>query len=152
MKRRRVTYRPNKAQGALGVVFGVIFIAIGLFVVTPVFGPFGSVFVAVCLLLFAFTSLLGTSYYGERGLQYLTGSDRWRGPFRAVFLAAVVAGSVGDVSLVWQMADIFNGLMALPNLCALLLLSTEALSLLRTWTAARTGGAVRPGRRRSQRR
>ena len=41
MKRRRVTYRPNKAQGALGVVFGVIFIAIGLFVVTPVFGPFG---------------------------------------------------------------------------------------------------------------
>lgn len=41
MKRRRVTYRPNEAQGALGVVFGVIFIAIGLFVVTPVFGPFG---------------------------------------------------------------------------------------------------------------
>ena len=119
---------------------------------STVFGPFGSVFVAVCLLLFAFTSLLGTSYYGERGLQYLTGSDRWRGPFRAVFLAAVVAGSVGDVSLVWQMADIFNGLMALPNLCALLLLSTEALSMLRTWTAARTGGAVRPGRRRSQRR
>ena len=67
-------------------------------------------------------------------------------------VAAVVAGSVGDVSLVWQMADIFNGLMALPNLCALLLLSTEALSMLRTWTAARTGGAVRPGRRRSQRR
>lgn len=44
------------------------------------FGRFGVVFVAVALLLFAFTSLLGSSYYGERGLQYLTGTDRWRCP------------------------------------------------------------------------
>ena len=105
-----------------------------------VYGPLGEVFVAVCLLLFAFTSLLGTSYYGERGLQYLTGSDRWRLPFRAAFLAAIAAGSVGDVAAVWQLADIFNGLMALPNLCALLALSPEALALLRRWTEARRGG------------
>ncbi|BDF70817.1 sodium:alanine symporter [Oscillospiraceae bacterium] len=98
-----------------------------------VFGPFGGVFVSVCLLLFAFTSLLGWSYYGERGLEYLTGSPRWRWPYRACFLLAVVGGSVGDLSAVWQMADIFNGLMALPNLAALLLLSPEALKLLRNW-------------------
>ena len=119
---------------------------------STVYGPFGGAFVSVCLLLFAFTSLLGTSYYGERGLQYLTGSDRWKFPFRAAFLAAIVAGSVGDVAVVWQLADIFNGLMALPNLCALLALSPEALSLLRTWTEARTGAAGRPGRRHNQRR
>ena len=119
---------------------------------STVYGPFGGAFVSVCLLLFAFTSLLGTSYYGERGLQYLTGSDRWKLPFRAAFLAAIVAGSVGDVAVVWQLADIFNGLMALPNLCALLALSPEALSLLRTWTEARTGAAGRPGRRHNQRR
>ena len=119
---------------------------------STVYGPFGGAFVAVCLLLFAFTSLLGTSYYGERGLQYLTGSDRWKLPFRAAFLAAIVAGSVGDVAVVWQLADIFNGLMALPNLCALLALSPEALSLLKRWTEAKTGAAGRPGRRRSQRR
>ena len=117
-----------------------------------VYGPFGGAFVSICLLLFAFTSLLGTSYYGERGLQYLTGSDRWKLPFRAAFLAAIVMGSVGDVAVVWQLADIFNGLMALPNLCALLALSPEALSLLKSWTEAKTGAAGRPGRRRSQRR
>ena len=119
---------------------------------STVYGPFGGAFVSVCLLLFAFTSLLGTSYYGERGLQYLTGSDRWKLPFRAAFLAAIVMGSVGDVAVVWQLADIFNGLMALPNLCALLALSPEALSLLKSWTEAKTGAAGRPGRRRSQRR
>ena len=115
---------------------------------STVFGRFGVVFVAVCLLLFAFTSLLGSSYYGERGLQYLTGTDRWRWPYRAAFLLAVVAGSVGDVAVVWQLADIFNGLMALPNLCALLLLSPEALGLLNGWMTVRTDGAAHRGRSR----
>ena len=104
-----------------------------------VFGRWGGAFVSVCLILFAFTSLLGWSYYGERGLSYLTRSTRWRWPYRILFLAAVAAGSVGEVSAVWQLADIFNGLMALPNLAALLLLSPEALTLLRTWRQARTG-------------
>ena len=100
---------------------------------STVFGPFGGVFVSVCLLLFAFTSLLGWSYYGERGLEYLTGGSRWRWPYRALFLLSVVGGSVGELAAVWQMADIFNGLMALPNLAALLLLSPEALRLLNGW-------------------
>ena len=115
---------------------------------STVFGRFGMAFVAVCLLLFAFTSLLGSSYYGERGLQYLTGTDRWRWPYRAAFLLAVVAGSVGDVAVVWQLADIFNGLMALPNLCALLLLSPEARGRLNGWMAVRTDGAAHRGRSR----
>ncbi len=100
---------------------------------STVFGPFGEIFVSVCLLLFAFTSLLGCCYYGERGLEYLSGSNRWRGIYRLVFLWALVWGSVADVSAVWQLADIFNGLMALPNLCTLLLLSPQALSLLGQW-------------------
>ena len=110
-----------------------------------VFGRWGGVFVSVCLILFAFTSLLGWSYYGERGLSYLTRSTRWRWPYRILFLAAVAAGSVGEVSAVWQLADIFNGLMALPNLAALLLLSPEALTLLRTWRQAQTGRRGRTG-------
>ena len=100
---------------------------------STVFGPYGGLFVSVCLLLFAFTSLLGWSYYGERGLAYLTGSRRACALYRVVFLVTVVLGSVGDVSAVWQLADIFNGLMALPNLAALLLLTPEALRLLRHW-------------------
>ncbi|MCI8479139.1 MAG: alanine:cation symporter family protein [Oscillospiraceae bacterium] len=95
-----------------------------------VFGPWGARLVSVCLLLFAFTSLLGWSYYGERALTYLIGSHRWIWPYRLVFLVSVAAGSVIDLSAVWQMADVFNGLMALPNLTALLLLAPEALALL----------------------
>ena len=102
---------------------------------SAVFGPFGGIFVSVCLLLFAFTSLLGCSYYGERSLAYLVGEGRGRGVYRLVFLGAIVWGSVADVSAVWQLADIFNGLMALPNLCTLLLLSPQAIGLLKKWLA-----------------
>ena len=108
---------------------------------------FGGIFVSLCLLLFAFTSLLGWSYYGERGLEYLTGSDRWRRLYRAVFLLMVVGGSVGELAAVWQLADIFNGLMALPNLCALLLLAPEALHLLNAWEGKQKrekGEKIRP--------
>ena len=100
---------------------------------STVLGRWGGPFVALCLLLFAFSSLLGWSYYGEQGLRCLTGSDRWTGPYRLVFLAVLVLGSVGEVGTVWQVADICNGLMALPNLIALFLLTPEALGLLRGW-------------------
>lgn len=93
-------------------------------------GSLGAPLVAVCLLLFAFTSLLGWSYYGERSLAWLCGSTHGTGAFRAVFLGCVVLGAVGSVEGVWQLADLFNGLMALPNLAALLLLSPEVLRLL----------------------
>lgn len=90
-------------------------------------GKFGPILVSVSLLLFAYTSLLGWGYYGERALSHL-----WNGPkavplFRGVFLLCVVAGSLGEVGAVWQLADLTNGLMALPNLTALLLLSPQVL-------------------------
>ena len=96
-----------------------------------VFGQWGSLIVAVCLLLFAFTSLLGWSYYGERGLAYLTGSGRRPGFFRGIFLLTVVLGSVGSVTQVWSLSDICNGLMAIPNLLAVLVLAPEALGELK---------------------
>ena len=70
--------------------------------------------------------LLGWSYYGERGISHLTGEERLRGPFRLLFLAAVVLGSVGGVGQVWALSDICNGLMALPNLLAVAVLAPEA--------------------------
>ena len=82
---------------------------------------------AVCLLLFAFTSLLGWDYYGERGLAHLTGEESLGRPFRLVFLVTVALGSVGEVGQVWALSDICNGLMALPNLLAVLALAGEAL-------------------------
>lgn len=100
---------------------------------STVMGRWGGPFVAVCLLLFAFSSLLGWSYYGERGLSFLTGTRRWTGLYRLCFLGFIVVGSVSDVGAVWQVADICNGMMALPNLAALLLLSPEAFRLLKMW-------------------
>ena len=99
-----------------------------------VFGPRGPILVAVCLLLFAFTSLLGWSYYGERGLACLTGDNGLRRPFRLIFLATVALGSVGEVGVVWALSDICNGLMALPNLLAVALLAPEAWRELKKFT------------------
>ncbi|MEQ2454901.1 alanine/glycine:cation symporter family protein [Flavonifractor hominis] len=131
-------YQPEEALKALAegaVEPAMVGAPLSAAAFATVFGRWGGVLVSVCLLLFAFTSLLGCSYYGERGLEYL-GGMRWRGAYRALFLLAIVGGSVGDVAAVWQLTDVLNGLMALPNLCAILLLSPQALRLLRTWVNA----------------
>lgn len=96
-----------------------------------VLGQNGYTVVSVCLFLFAFTSLLGWCCYGEQGLAALTGEPRLRSPFRGVFLLAVVLGSVGDVTEVWALSDICNGLMAVPNLLAILCLTSETIQPLR---------------------
>ena len=96
-------------------------------------GTWGSVFVAACLLLFAFSSLLGWSYYGERGLSFLLRRERGTVVFRGLFLAAIVWGSVGELTVVWQLSDLCNAMMAIPNLTALLLLSPEAVRLWKEW-------------------
>jgi len=94
-----------------------------------VFGRWGGVFVAVCVLLFAFSSLLGWCYYGERGMERLLGRRTGKYLFRILFLLAVVWGSIGDLEWVWHISDICNAMMALPNLLALLLLSPEVFKL-----------------------
>ena len=68
--------------------------------------------------------------------------------YRWLYIAAVFIGPYMTVAAVWTIADIFNGLMALPNLCALLLLSPEALGLLNGWMTVRTDGAAHRGRSR----
>lgn len=98
-----------------------------------VLGRAGSWVISVSLVLFAFTSVLGWSYYGERGLGDLLGGRRGRGAYRLIFLACILLGSVGEVGAVWQLADLLNGLMALPNLIALLLLLPEVLRDWRGW-------------------
>lgn len=101
------------------------------------FGEAGEWIVSVSLLLFAFTSLLGSGYYGRRGMETLT-SARWaRWLYQLIFPVCIILGAVGDLTAVWQLVDVFNGLLAAVNLPVLLLLSPEALYLLRTWLAGR---------------
>ena len=77
----------------------------------------------LCLTFFAFTTILGWDYYSERCLEYLTGSQKAVKAFRYIYIAAVFIGPYFTVSAVWSIAEIFNGLMAFPNLIALFALS-----------------------------
>ena len=74
------------------------------------------------LLTFAFTTILGWCYYGERAVEYLKGK-RWMLAYRILFVAMVFVGSIVSLDIVWNAADCMNALMAIPNLVALLLLS-----------------------------
>ena len=76
----------------------------------------------VGIITFAWSTILGWSYYGERCAQYLWGK-RALLPYKLVFVAVVVVGPVLALDLVWTIADILNALMAIPNLIAVLLLS-----------------------------
>lgn len=87
-----------------------------------VFGEMGSIALTVSLVLFAFTTILGWSYYGERCMEFLLGT-RSLFLYRLVFILMVALGGFLKLQLIWTIADIVNGLMALPNLIALLFLS-----------------------------
>ncbi len=71
---------------------------------------------------FAFSTILGWSYYGERAVEYLSGK-RFITPYRLVYVGAIFAGAVVQLTFVWNLADLLNGLMAVPNLLSLLALS-----------------------------
>ena len=84
--------------------------------------PYGDKLVAVSIAFFAFSTILGWSYYGERCVERLAGA---RGviPYRMVFTCVVFVGAVTELETVWNFADVMNGLMAIPNLIGLLVLS-----------------------------
>lgn len=85
-------------------------------------GDWGDHVVAISVTFFAFSTLLGWSYYGERNVERLIGR-RGVMPYRMVFVAVVFVGAVTELTTVWTFSDIMNGLMALPNLVGLLILS-----------------------------
>lgn len=85
-------------------------------------GKFAALFVAFALMLFAYSTILGWSLYGTRCVQYLFGLNGAK-VYQVVFIAVIVVGSVSSLDVVWDMADTFNGLMAIPNFVALFALS-----------------------------
>ncbi|MBN2012631.1 sodium:alanine symporter family protein [candidate division KSB1 bacterium] len=85
-------------------------------------GNSGGIIVAVGLILFAYSTMLGWSYYGEKALEYLFGAKLIK-PYRIVFCILIFIGAFMKLDLVWSIADVFNGLMAVPNLIGLLALS-----------------------------
>ena len=82
-------------------------------------GGWGDVAVSIALILFAFSTVVGWAYYGETAVTYLFG---WRAavPYRVVWIVFVYVGAVGGLETIWSVADTLNGLMAVPNLIAVL--------------------------------
>ena len=94
-----------------------------------VFGDkLGSLILAVGLLLFATSTILGWALYGTRCAEFLFGSKIIR-PYQVLFCLVVIAGSVANLKLVWDISDTLNGLMAIPNLIGILLLSPVVIKL-----------------------
>lgn len=87
------------------------------------FPDYGGIILCVGLVLFAFTTILGWNYYGERCVEYLVGVKGIL-PYRLIFIALVGCGAFIKLEVIWVLADIVNGLMAIPNLIALIGLST----------------------------
>ena len=94
------------------------------------FGPFGQVFIAICMLFFAFSTILGWYFFGEVNFKALFGA-RALPVYSVIVVLFVLVGSSLKVDLVWALADFFNGLMAIPNLIALLALSGVVAAIAR---------------------
>ena len=90
--------------------------------------PFGDIVLSLCVVLFAFTTMLGWSYYGERCAEFLLG-PRVIMPFRVLWVYGIFIGTQMSLELVWKMTDALNGLMAIPNLIALILLAPIVFKL-----------------------
>lgn len=96
------------------------------------FGGFGDIFVAVCLLFFAFSTMIGWHFFGQINIKYLFGPKAVK--IYSVLVAGFIAlGACLKVDLVWELADMFNGLMVIPNLLALLALSGSVAAVCRTY-------------------
>lgn len=95
----------------------------------PFPGQVSSFILMICLVFFAFTTILGWDYYSEKCLEYLTnGKTKLVSAYRWLYIIAIFIGPYMTVSAVWTIADIFNGLMAIPNLIALVALSGVVVS------------------------
>lgn len=94
------------------------------------FGKFGPMFVAICLLFFAFSTIIGWYFFAQQNVKYLFGTKGVK-PFAVIAVIFVFIGSLLKVELVWNLSDLFNGIMVLPNLVALFALSGVVASLSR---------------------
>ena len=109
-----------------------------------VFHKWAGAFISVTLLLFAFATVIGWSYYGVKAAEYLFG-DRAVLPYKTVYVILSAVGAVMNVSAVWSISDTLNALMAIPNLIGVILLSGTAAAITRNYAARKFGESrVRP--------
>ena len=107
---------------------------------TATYGGWSSIFTAVALCCFAFSTIIGWGLYGSRCIEFLFHTDKVVGPFLVVYSFVSILGATVDLGLLWSIADTFNGLMSIPNLMALLLLSGTVAKLTKEFFAGEGTG------------
>ena len=96
------------------------------------FGPAGSAFIAIAILLFAFSTVLGWSHYGTKAFEYLFGTGATI-VYKVIFVLFIMVGATMSLDLAWDLSDTFNGLMAIPNLIGVLSLSGTVVAITRNY-------------------
>ena len=99
-----------------------------------IFGSFGPMFIALAILLFAFSTVLGWSHYGSKAWEYLFGTKSTM-VYKIVFVAIIFVGATMNLSLAWDLSDTFNGLMAMPNLIGVLCLSPLVIKITKNYVS-----------------
>ena len=107
------------------------------------FGTVGSGFIAVSIMLFAFSTVLGWSHYGTKACEYLLGEKRTV-PYRVLFVLLVFGGAVMGDNLAWDLADTFNGLMMIPNLIGVIVLSGTVAKITKNYVDRHLRGINEP--------
>lgn len=107
-------------------------------------GPIGHVFVAIAILLFAFSSVIGNYYYGEANIRYITSRKSVLFVYRLLVAAMVMFGAVASLDLAWSLADITMAFMTICNLIAIALLSRQAFLLLKDYMIQKRQGIKSP--------
>ncbi|MBQ8032236.1 MAG: alanine:cation symporter family protein [Butyrivibrio sp.] len=106
---------------------------------STVYGRAGSAFIAIAILFFAFSTVLGWSQYGSKGFEYLFGTKSTR-LFKIVFVAFIIIGATMDLTLAWDLSDTFNGLMAIPNLIGVITLSGTVMKITKNYVDRKIKG------------
>ena len=107
-------------------------------------GSWGTYFIAICILLFAFSSIIGNYYYGESNIEFLTDKKIYINIYRICVVAMVFFGCLANLETVWNLADIFMGLMAIINLIAIALLYKIAFKALDDYKKQKKAGIESP--------
>jgi len=103
-------------------------------------GSWAPYFVAIAIMFFAFSSIIGNYYYGETNIEFINAHKSWMTIYRIAVLGMVMFGSMAAVEVVWSMADLFMGMMAMLNLIIILLLGKVAFKVLDDFTIQRRQG------------
>ena len=107
-------------------------------------GSIGYIFIAVCIFLFAFSSIVGNYYYGESNLEFIFSNKIVLNIFRTIVVGMVMFGSLAKIQIVWDLADLFMGLMAIINLIAIALLGKYAFAALKDYESQKKAGIKDP--------